>query len=94
MSTAPSASAVTHPSAPGAVRVFIQDSLLDETRVNIHPLVSTRTLSLVYRREMRLSEPVTAVPSQPRIGERKAKNAPVAAIQVPIVRVWPDRFMT
>lgn len=33
--------------APGSVRVFIQDSLLDETRVNIHPLVSTRTLSLV-----------------------------------------------
>jgi Ala-tRNA(Pro) deacylase len=33
--------------APGTVRVFIQDSLLDETQVNIHPLVSTRTLSLV-----------------------------------------------
>jgi Ala-tRNA(Pro) deacylase len=33
--------------APGSVRVFLQDSLLEETRVNIHPLVSTRTLSLV-----------------------------------------------
>lgn len=33
--------------APGSVRVFLQDSLLAETRVNIHPLVSTRTLSLV-----------------------------------------------
>ena len=41
-----------------------------------------------------VSEPVTAVPSQPRIGERKAKNAPVAAIQVPMVSVWPERFMT
>ncbi len=41
-----------------------------------------------------VSDPVTAVPSQPRIGERNAKNAPVAAIQVPIVVVWPDRFMT
>lgn len=33
--------------APGAVKVFIQDSLLDEARVNVHPLVSTRTLNLV-----------------------------------------------
>ncbi len=33
--------------APGAVKVFIQDSLLTETRVNVHPLVSTRTLNLV-----------------------------------------------
>ncbi len=32
---------------PGRVQVFIQDSLLDATRVNVHPLVSTRTLSLV-----------------------------------------------
>ncbi|MEH3118239.1 MAG: prolyl-tRNA synthetase associated domain-containing protein [Methylorubrum populi] len=33
--------------APGSVRVFLQDSLLDATRINVHPLVSTRTLSLV-----------------------------------------------
>lgn len=32
---------------PGTVRVFIQDSLLSAARVNIHPLVSTRTLNLV-----------------------------------------------
>ena len=41
-----------------------------------------------------VSDPVTAVPSQPRIGERKAKKAPVPAIQVPMVIVWPERFMT
>ncbi|MFY9291328.1 MAG: prolyl-tRNA synthetase associated domain-containing protein [Methylorubrum rhodinum] len=33
--------------APGRVKIFIQDSLLEETRVNVHPLVSTRTLNLV-----------------------------------------------
>lgn len=33
--------------APGDVKVFIQDDLLRETRINIHPLVSTRTLNLV-----------------------------------------------
>ncbi len=32
---------------PGGVRVFIQDSLLEEARINVHPLVSTRTLNLV-----------------------------------------------
>ncbi|MEH3148375.1 MAG: prolyl-tRNA synthetase associated domain-containing protein [Methylobacterium frigidaeris] len=33
--------------APGGVRVFLQDSLLDEARINVHPLVNTRTLNLV-----------------------------------------------
>lgn len=33
--------------APSRVKIFIQDSLLEETRVNVHPLVSTRTLNLV-----------------------------------------------
>ena len=32
---------------PGSVRIFVQDSLLDEARINVHPLVSTRTLNLV-----------------------------------------------
>src|SRR5690606_37381958 len=41
-----------------------------------------------------VSEPVTAVPIQPRIGDRKAKNAPVPASQVPMVMVWPERFIT
>ena len=41
-----------------------------------------------------VSEPVTAVPIQPRIGEKKANATPVPAIQVPIVMVWPDRFIT
>src|SRR3954451_5596084 len=41
-----------------------------------------------------VSEPVTAVPIHPRTGDRNAKNAPVAAIQFPMVRVWPDRFIT
>ena len=41
-----------------------------------------------------VSEPVTAVPSHPRIGERKAKAAPVPAIQPPMVWVCPDRFIT
>lgn len=32
--------------APGAVKVFIQDALLAEERINVHPLVNDRTLSL------------------------------------------------
>lgn len=32
---------------PGGVKVFIQDALLAEARINVHPLVSTRTLNLV-----------------------------------------------
>jgi len=32
--------------APGHVRIFIQDSLLTAARINVHPLVSTRTLNL------------------------------------------------
>ena len=32
--------------APGSVRIFVQDSLLAEARINVHPLVSTRTLNL------------------------------------------------
>jgi hypothetical protein len=41
-----------------------------------------------------VSEPVTAVSIQPSIGDRNANSAPVPAIQVPIVIVWPDRFIT
>ncbi|HJE22781.1 MAG TPA: prolyl-tRNA synthetase associated domain-containing protein [Methylorubrum populi] len=33
--------------APGSVKILLQDSLLDAIRINVHPLVSTRTLSLV-----------------------------------------------
>ncbi len=32
--------------APDRVRLFLQDSLLDEPRINVHPLVNTRTLTL------------------------------------------------
>ncbi|GJD37319.1 prolyl-tRNA synthetase associated domain-containing protein [Methylobacterium aerolatum] len=32
--------------APGSVQVFVQDSLLAEERINVHPLVSTRTITL------------------------------------------------
>ncbi|WP_407530854.1 prolyl-tRNA synthetase associated domain-containing protein [Methylobacterium oryzisoli] len=32
---------------PGGVRVFIEQSLVEAERINIHPLVSTRTLSIV-----------------------------------------------
>ena len=49
--------------------------------------VAKRALALV-------SEPVTAVPSHPRIGERKANTAPVPAAHEPMVMVWPDWFMT
>ena len=41
-----------------------------------------------------VSEPVTATPSQPRIGERIANNPPDVASQRPKVDVWPDAFMT
>src|SRR3954467_7581628 len=41
-----------------------------------------------------VSEPVTAVPSQPMIGEKKARIPPAPAIQLPIVSVCADRFMT
>ena len=41
-----------------------------------------------------VSEPVTATPSQPMIGERNGSTPPAPAIQVPIVVVCPERFMT
>src|SRR3954470_11628242 len=41
-----------------------------------------------------VSEPVTATPSQPRIGENPAKDPPAPAIQRPNVVVWPDAFIT
>src|SRR5947209_10714340 len=41
-----------------------------------------------------VSDPVTAVPNQPISGDRKAKNPPAPAAQVPSVAVWPDRFIT
>ena len=50
--------------------------------------------SVANRALAEVSEPVTAVPIQPRIGARNAKIAPVPAIQVPMLIVWPDRFIT
>ena len=41
-----------------------------------------------------MSEPVTAVPSQPMIGDRNARTPPAPAIQLPIVSVCADRFIT
>jgi len=41
-----------------------------------------------------VSEPVTATPSQPRIGESTAKNPPAPAIQWPRLAVCPDAFIT
>src|SRR5512132_973702 len=41
-----------------------------------------------------VSEPVTATPSQPRMGESTAKAAPAPAIQVPRVAVCPEERMT
>src|SRR5437764_841146 len=41
-----------------------------------------------------VSEPETATPNQPSTGERNASPAPAAATNVPIVDVWPDRFIT
>jgi len=41
-----------------------------------------------------VSDPVTATPIQPTTGERKAKNAPVAASARPRVTVWPEKFIT
>ena len=41
-----------------------------------------------------VSEPVTATPSQPRIGDRMANSPPDAASQLPSVAVWPEAFMT
>src|SRR3954471_3270977 len=41
-----------------------------------------------------VSDPVTATPNQPRIGERKAKKPPAPASHWPIVIVWPERVMT
>src|SRR6478609_6689126 len=40
-----------------------------------------------------VSEPVTAVPNQPTIGDRKAKAAPAPAIHRPSVIVCPERFI-
>src|SRR6476620_7459086 len=41
-----------------------------------------------------VSDPVTAVPNQPMIGDRKAKKPPAPAAHVPSVIVCPDRFIT
>ena len=41
-----------------------------------------------------VSEPVTATPSQPRIGDSSANAAPAPAIQVPSVIVCPEAFIT
>jgi hypothetical protein len=41
-----------------------------------------------------VSEPVTATPSQPSTGDSNANAPPAAAIHVPSVIVWPDRFIT
>ena len=41
-----------------------------------------------------VSEPVTATPSQPISGDRKAKKSPAPAAQRPSVMVWPDWFIT
>ena len=41
-----------------------------------------------------VSEPVTATPIQPRIGDRKAKNPPARARNAPRLAVCPDRFIT
>src|SRR5947207_6849708 len=41
-----------------------------------------------------VSDPVTAVPSQPSSGDRKAKKPPAPAAQVPSVMVSPERFIT
>src|SRR5674476_899193 len=41
-----------------------------------------------------VSEPVTATPSQPRIGEMSANAAPAPAIHLPSDAVWPEAFMT
>src|SRR4051812_28788778 len=52
------------------------------------------TCSAPNREFVEVSDPVTAVPSQPMIGDRKAKNPPAPAAQVPRVIVWPERFIT
>src|SRR3954451_24668257 len=41
-----------------------------------------------------VSEPVTATPSQPRIGDRIANNPPDVANHRPSVAVSPEAFMT
>src|SRR3954454_2183707 len=52
------------------------------------------TCSVPKRALADVSEPVTATPSQPRTGDKKAKKAPVPAIHWPIVIVWPEKFIT
>jgi len=41
-----------------------------------------------------VSEPVTATPSQPMIDEKNASTPPAPAIQLPIVSVCADWFIT
>ena len=41
-----------------------------------------------------VSEPVTATPSQPMTDEKSASTPPAPAIQLPIVSVCADWFMT
>ena len=50
-------------------------------------LVAAVTWSVPNRALAEVSDPVTATPSQPRIGERNANAPPAPATQAPIVMV-------
>src|SRR5215470_15517018 len=92
------------PTAPAAMARFCGEIILPSTppdelaaaiSVVLRPaLVPAATCSAPNSEFEDVSEPVTATPSQPRIGERTANAAPAPAIQLPRVAVWPLAFIT
>lgn len=94
----------TRPTAVAAIVRFCGLIILPTTppevlaatsRVGSIPACSAALCCRVAKSALALvSEPVTAVPSQPSRGLRKAKALPVPAIQAPMVIVCPERFMT
>src|SRR5450756_743377 len=92
------------PTAAAAIARFWGEIILPRTppeelaaaiRAGLSPAsLAAETCSAPNREFDEVSEPVTATPSQPRIGERTAKAAPAPAIQKPNVVVWPEAFIT
>src|SRR5450755_1692476 len=92
------------PTAAAAMARFWGEIILPSTppeelaaaiRAGLSPTcLAAETCSAPNREFAEVSEPVTATPSQPRMGEKIAKAAPAPAIHLPSVAVWPEAFMT
>src|SRR5450759_2348798 len=92
------------PTAAAAIARFWGEIILPSTppeelaaaiRAGLSPtLLAAETCKAPNSEFDEVSDPVTATPSQPRIGEKMANAAPAPAIQAPSVAVWPEAFIT